>query len=239
MGLFSSVIHVRRVASSDVAAGLDAVMQDAGFVRARAIPLSGKAPERPDDEEGAAYAYGPLLGDWCTIVQVHSFAEDIELAQVGLALSETLDTYVLSLDLHDHDVFYYNLDHRGEPLDGYNSDPMYFEQEPMSEPDIEAQRHHPETFAPLVPPGTSPEALSTLLDRGWWRAHDRGELDENGVVREEAYDSDDYIDAEARMAAFGSLLRLHGVEGDYPYVVWTEAGADAWAGFTLVTYARA
>lgn len=238
MGLFSAVIHVRRVAPAELAAGLDAVMEDAGFVRSTTAPLSGQAPEQAADDV-AAYAYGPLRGDWCTVVQVHFFEADIEVSEVGLALSETLDTYVLSLDLHDDDVFYYNLDHRGEPLDSYNSDPMYFEEDRLSEPDIEAERHHPEAFVPLLPPGASLEALSALLQSGWWRAHDEGKLDEDGIMRDEAYDADDYLPAEERMTAFGKLLQLHGAAGDYPYVAWGDAGADAWAGFTLVTYLRA
>jgi hypothetical protein len=240
VGSFSSVMHVRHAAPPELAAGLDSVMQDFGYIRSAATPLAGRAPEPPAEDEGTvAYAYGPLRGNWCTVVQVHFFEEDAVLPDVGEALSEALDTHVLSLDLQDGDVLYYHLAHRGEPLDEYTSDPMFFEEEPMSESELASLRHQPEAFVPLLPPGVAPEALSAVLDRGWWHAHDQGELDADGLLSEEAYESDDYFEADERMAALATLLQLNGSATDYPFVAWSEAGADAWSGFTLVTYKRA
>jgi hypothetical protein len=238
VGLFSSVLHARRVNAPELAAGLDTVMRDLGFVRRATLPMSREVlAQIPDDV--AAFACGPLRGEWCTVVEVHDVFEEVRLVNICMALSKVLDTHVLTLDLHDEDVFYCYLDFRGEPLDAYDSDPMYFEQERLPESEIEAQRHSPEAFVPLLPPGVSIEALSALLDRGWWRAHDRGELDEDGAMADEAYDSDDYIHADHRMTAFGTLLQLHGSATDYPYTSWGEASAGAWSGFTLATYVQA
>jgi hypothetical protein len=234
MTLFSAVMHVRKAPGSKVAAGLDSIMRDYGYVRSGSEPLQ-QAPKQVEDGV-VAYAYGPLRGDWCTVVQVHFYEEDIDLSDVGAALSELLGTHVLSLDLHDDEVFYYYLDASGEPLDHYDSNPMYFEDQRLSEADIEARRHHPEAFAPLLPAGVPLAALTALLDSGWWRAHDKRELDADGTMQEEAHEADDYLPAEERMAGFGKLLQLHGAATEYPYVAWAEASPDAWSGFTLVTY---
>jgi hypothetical protein len=214
-------------------------MRDFGYVRNARAPLGAQAPEPADDETVAVLACGPLRGEWCTVVQVHFFVEGIALPELGLALSEKLGTHVLSLNLEDGDVLYFHLHYRGELLDSYTSDPMYFEKEPIPDSEVEKLRHHPEAFTSLLPPGASLEEVSTLLARGWWHAHDQGELEEDGTMTEAAYMSDEYLDAENRMARFATLLQLHGSTSDYPYVAWGEAGAEAWSGFTLVTYARA
>lgn len=67
------------------------------------------------------------------------------------------------------DVFYYYLDQGGSRLDHYASDPMYFrfKQEPLAESEVEARRHHPERFAPLLPVGVSLDSLVVLLDSDW------------------------------------------------------------------------
>jgi hypothetical protein len=100
-----------------------------------------------------------------------SFSMDLWLSEVGSASSKALNTHVLSLVVHDDDVFY------------------------------------------------------------------EGRLDGDGFVRDD--DSEDFISAGDHMVAFGTLLRLHGSAGDYPYAAWREAGADAWSGFSLAAYARA
>jgi hypothetical protein len=49
MGLFSVVMHVRQVPDSEVARGLDLVIQGHGFVRYSNEPLSKPVPEPSDD----------------------------------------------------------------------------------------------------------------------------------------------------------------------------------------------
>jgi hypothetical protein len=237
VGLFSEIMHVRKVPPSELVRALDTVMLTHGFVRNGRERLSDAAPNLIDD--GVGYACGPLRGDWCTIVQAHFHVDGASsLSDVGRDLSNLLGTHVLSLDLHDGDVFYYYLDERGKRLDQYDSEPMYFMQEPLAESEIEERRHHPEAFAPLLPAGVRLEDLVSMLDNGWWSAHDKGELDERGLMTDEAYFADDQLQPEERMTAFGDLLQLHGAPSDYPFVAWAEAPPETWSGFTLVTYAR-
>jgi hypothetical protein len=240
MGLFSAVMHVRQVPNPEIARGLDFVMQGHGFARYSNQPLSERAPELPDDSI-LCYACGPLRGNWCTVVQMHFFVDGAPaLSDVGRDLSKRLHTHVLSLEVHDGDVFYYYLDEGGSRLDHYDSDPMYFhiKRGPLAESDVQARRHHPERFAPLLPAGVQLDSLVDLLDRGWWQGHDRGELDARGNLTDEAFFADDNLLASDRMAALGKLLQLHGESTDYPYVAWAEAPSAAWHGFTLLGYAR-
>src|SRR5262245_53477446 len=119
MGLFSSVMHVRKVPASEIARGLDLVMQRHGFVRRSNELLPERAPQWPGDGI-VGYACGPLRGDWCTVVQAHFYVESApSLSDVGMELSKQLDTHVLSLEVHDSDVFYYYLDEGGSRLDHY------------------------------------------------------------------------------------------------------------------------
>jgi hypothetical protein len=239
MGLFSAVMHVRKVPASELTRGLDLVMQGHGFVRRRNEPLSERAPKLPGDGV-VGYACGPLRGDWCTVVQAHFYVDGApSLSDVGMELSKQLNTHVLSLEVHDGDVFYYYLDEGGSRLDHYDSEPMYFNfnQEPLAESQVEARRHHPEPFAPLLPAGVALDSLVALLDSGWWQAHDKGELDAHGLMTYEAFAADN-LPADDRMAAFGKLLQLHGEPSDYPYVAWAEARPATWSGFTLSGYTR-
>jgi hypothetical protein len=238
VGLFSAIVHARKVPPSELERALDAVMLTHGFVRRGSEKLSNEAPNLTDDGI-VGYAYGPLRGDWSTIVQVHFYVDAApSLSDVGRELSKLLNTHVLSLEVHDGDVFYYYLDEGGKRLDHYDSEPMYFTQEPLAASEIEERRHHPEAFTPLVPAGARLEDLVALLNNGWWSAHDKGELDERGLMTDEAYFADDQLQPDERMAAFGNLLQLHGGRSDYPFVAWTEAPPATWSGFTLVTYAR-
>jgi hypothetical protein len=137
--------------------------------------------------------------------------------------------------VHDDDLFFYNLERNGQSLGGYNSCPQYFEQERLSDARIEEQRHNPAPFQQLLPAGRTLDELCSLLNRGWWRAHDSGALDENGVMQ----GSDDgYVFEGERMTAFGTLLQLHGNEGEYPYAAWGESDEIPWAEFVALRYRR-
>jgi hypothetical protein len=138
--------------------------------------------------------------------------------------------------VHDDDVLTYNLDLNGRSLDGYNSNPQYFEQSRLPESRVEEQRHTPEVFLPLLPSGVTLGELTGLLNRGWWAAHDAGSLDEDGVPEDE---DEGFVFEGERLEALGNLLRLHGSNAGYPYAAWADAGSSAWAGFVLASYARA
>jgi len=143
--------------------------------------------------------------------------------------------HALSLIVHDSDVFFYDLFLHGEQLDGYNSAPQYFEKERLSDYAVESQRHKPDAFAPLLPPGVSLEELSALLNSGWWQAYDSGLLDGDGVP----VDLDKgFVFEDDRMTKFGTLLRLHGERGEYPFAAWRNAQTIKWGDFVALRYAK-
>lgn len=241
MGLFSSVLHVHDKAREDVLPALDSLLRAASFSRAETLPVSAKGPYALANHEkavaeGPYYLVSPLRGRWLTIIEAH-FALDSEgvphLSDLGNRLSAALSCYSLALFVHDDDLFFYNLDRDGKSLDGYNSCPQYFEQEPLPDAQIEEQRHLPEPFQPLLPAGISLDELRTLLNRGWWNGYDSDTLDENGVVQE---NGDSFVFEGERMAAFGTLLQLHGTRGEYPYAAWGEGTDIAWPDFIALRY---
>lgn len=195
----------------------------------------GTGPTSPPGSE-VTYAYGPLAGAWAAIVEVDvAKTDDPWLSEVGMALSKALGTHALSLMVHDDDLLFYNLDYAGKTLDGYNSNPQYFEQERRSEESVMEQRHSPMAFVPLLPPGVSLSSLEAVLNQVWWAAHDAGQLDEDGVPTKD----DDLFGFEGdRLQELGNLLRLHGTNSGYPFAGWVDAEPATWGGFTQVSFAR-
>ena len=241
MGLFSSVLHVRDTQRDNLLPALDAVLRDAGFSRAETMAVSSDGPYALPNHEtsvsaGPYYLVSPLQGRWLTVIEAH-FALHSQgvphLSDLGNRLSAALSCYALALVVHDDDLFFYNLDRNGKSLDGYNSCPQYFEQERLPDTRIEEQRHTPEPFQPLLPPGCPLDELRALLNRGWWSAYDSGDLDENGVAQG---DDDGFVFEGERMTAFGTLLQLHGDRGEYPYAGWGESPGIAWRGFVALRY---
>src|SRR6185436_17681173 len=86
-----------------------------------------------------------------------------------------------ALTVHDDDVFFYNLCYDGADLDGYNSNPQYFEIKRVPDDTIRKQLHDPRAFAPLLPEGADLPVLEELLDRGWWSAWKGNRLDSDGL----------------------------------------------------------
>jgi hypothetical protein len=239
MGLFSSVLHLRDTTREQVLPALDAVLQDAGFSRSETIQIPSKGPYAlPAHDEAVSscpyYLVSPLNGRWLTVIEAHFAVRGApHLADLGNRLSATLACFGLALIVHDDDVFFYNLDRGGIPLDCYNSCPQYFEQGRLPDAEIEEQRHTPEPFQPILPLGHSIEELCALLDRGWWNAYDSGNLDENGVDQS---DTDGFMFEDERMTAFGNMLQLHGEKGNYPYAAWGESTEIAWPEFVALRY---
>jgi hypothetical protein len=238
MGLFSSVLHVRGTKREKLLPALDEVLERAGFKRAETIPITKKGPfSLPGHDKainkGPYYLVSELNGDWLTLIEAHFALEDApDLAGVGKQISQALSTYALTLSVHDDDLFLYNLEHNGESLDGYNSCPQYFESRPLSKAELKAQLHSPEAFAPLLASRREMADLKALLDRGWWTAHDSGKLDRDGV---EPDDDDGFVFEGERMIEFGTLLKLHGGDGQYPYAAWGESPI-AWPTFVALRY---
>ncbi len=243
MGLFSSVLHVRDKPREVVMPALDAILRSAGFSRAETLPVTAEGPYSLPNHDasvsaGPYYLVSPLNGRWLTVIESH-FALDPQgvphVSDLSSRLSAALSCYALALVVHDDDLFFYNLDREGKSLDGYNSCPQYFEQDRLPDPQIDEQRHTPEPFQPLLPAGHSLDELRDLLNRGWWSAYDGGTLDENGVIQG---DDDGFVFEGERMTAFGTLLQLHGTQGEYPYAAWSEGAGIAWPDFVALRYRK-
>ena len=239
VGLFSSVLHVRDSPREKLLPALDAIMRDAGFSRAQTLPVPAQGPYALSDHEASAsarpyYLVSRLHGRWLTMIQAQ-FAIDgaPQLSVLSNRISGALSCYALALDVHDDDLFLYSLDRVGNSLVGYNSCPQYFEQERIPDDQVERQRHSLEPFDALLPAGRSLDELRSLLNRGWWNAYNSGGLDENGVVRGE---DDGFVFEGDRMTAFGTLLQLHGNQGEYPYAAWGVSDGIAWPEFVALRY---
>ncbi|OAI51269.1 hypothetical protein AYO44_05050 [Planctomycetaceae bacterium SCGC AG-212-F19] len=239
MGLFSSVLHVRDKPRESLLPALDTILRDAGFSRVEALPITAQGPYALPNHDGAVssgpyYLVSRMHGHWLTVIEAHfALSGAPHLADLGNRLSAALSCYALALVVHDDDLFFYNLDRDAKSLDGYNSCPQYFEQERLPDAKIEEQRHTPEPFQPLLPAGRSLEELRALLNRGWWNAYDSGNLDENGIAQG---DDDGFVFEGERMSAFGTLLQLHGDQGEYPYAGWGESTSIAWPEFVALRY---
>jgi hypothetical protein len=240
MGLFSSVLHLRDIERDNLIAELDTILGDAGFVRDRMGAVPARGPHTlPEFDSvavtGPCYAISPLSGRWITLIQTSfDLPRAPHLSDLSGRLSSALSCYALALIVHDDDLFLYNLDHEGNAIDGYNSCPQYFEDKRMSEADIEQQRHSPESFATILPADGTVDELRAVLSRGWWHAHDTGQLDRNGIPLD---DDDGYVFESERMTAFGTLLQLHGSHGSYPYAAWGDSQtAINWPSFLAIRY---
>jgi hypothetical protein len=239
MGLFSSVLHVRDIPREVLLPALDVILHDAGFWRAETLSVPEGGPytlpnHNASVSAGPYYLVSPLHGHWLTVIEAHFALQGApHLSYLGNRLSASLSCYALSLVVHDDDLFFYNLDRDGNSLDGYNSCPQYFEQERIPDHQIEEQRHTPEPFQPVLPAGRPLDEVRSLLNSGWWNAYDSGSLDENGVP---AGDGDGVVFEGERMTAFGTLLQLHGHQGEYPYAAWGESEDIAWPEFIALRY---
>jgi hypothetical protein len=166
MGLFSSVLHLRNIGRDRLVPALDAVLEDACFVREDLGTVPAGGPHMLPEHDGPCYVASPLSGRWITLIETSLGVPNAPyLAELGTRLSSALSCYALALVVHDDDLFLYNLDYKGDALDGYNSFPQYFEEQRMAEADIEGQRHAPEPFAALLPSCRTLDELRSLLDR--------------------------------------------------------------------------
>jgi hypothetical protein len=229
MGLFTSVIHVHDRRQHEVKGELLTLLRLSGLTVSPSEKLSAR-PSLPDGDE-LLYLVSPLQGRWCTIIQSHiSTQRSPWLSDVSRSLSASLETHSLALMVHDDDVLYYNLCFSGSDIDGYNSDPQYFESKCLSDDEIRQQRHAPQHFATLLPEGVFISDMEAVLRKGWWAAYEGGKLDADGVPpREECH----YISEGERMIAVGNLLQLHGLAHGYPYAGWANSQID-WTLFTAV-----
>jgi hypothetical protein len=228
VGLFSSVIHVREASADSVCEALSDTVPRWNFRLSGQQNLAGNPQSAP--REGLLYLVSPLQGYWTVILEGHFAVKNGPwLSDLAKSLSAVLATYTLALMVHDDDVLFYNLCQEGEDLDGYNSNPQYFERAKLSERAVAEQRHDPRPFEALLPRGVGLVQLREVLDRGWWSACNGGRLDADGV---QPTDEPGFASEGERMIAMGNLLQLHGTGGGYPYASWASANANInWRAF--------
>ena len=199
MGLFCQMFHIFNIDQSNVQTALTSVLSKHGFSLDDLSRVDGRQLESQVDASSApAYIVGPKHGAWTPVIDLHS---EPWPGDICTELSRVCSSHVLCVMVHDDDVMLYNLDNCGESQDGYNSNPQYFEIERVPESEIQSQRHTPEPFVPLLPQGKTLKDLLTILNAGWWKAHDDGKLDDNGVIIDEAWDACPYQTEGERMAA--------------------------------------
>jgi hypothetical protein len=223
MGLFSTVLHIYKKTQADTLKEFKNDLQlNRAFKNLSKVDIANSNYQEVLDNEvytkpGLFYLLTQPHGNWTTIVELNVNVDNpFYLYDLTNALSKQLGTYVLSFHLHDSDVLYYNLDNRGESLDGYNSDFQYFHSEPVDKEDILAQRHSPEQFLPIMPGSKTVEGLNNILNEGMWNAFNNEELDEDGCpIDDDKY----YVDEEDRFERVGRYLEIFSKD-DYPFADW-------------------
>jgi hypothetical protein len=98
-------------------------------------------------------------------------------------------------------------------LDGYNSMPQYFENEPLPKNEIISQRHDTKKFLQILPDKKTVDGLTEILDRGYWQAFDNNDLD--GIPNDEKYE----IIEEDRLKEIGRYLEIYTADS-FPYANW-------------------
>jgi hypothetical protein len=223
MGLFSTVLHIYNRSQADTLKELKNDLQlNHSLMSFSKVDISNSSYQNVLDNEvyakpGLFYLVTQLQGNWTSIVELNvSIDNPFYLYDLANTLSKQLDTYALSFHLHDDDVLYYNLDNKGESLDGYNSDFQYFHSEPVAKDDIVAQRHSPEHFFTILPKSKTIEGLNDILNEGMWSAFDNEELDEEGCpIDDDKY----YVDEQDRFERVGKYLEIFSKD-DYPFADW-------------------
>jgi hypothetical protein len=117
------------------------------------------AVESVAKESKQMFLLGPPLDGWIAVYLDDSGQGN----QCATTLAKQLNTIVLSLMVHDDDIFFYNFFRNGELLNEYSSNPDYFEE--VSAEEHKRLKARPDLFRELV---SSPEKLaelSRLLDR--------------------------------------------------------------------------
>ncbi len=235
MGLFCQIFHVLDVNQSNVHNALTVIMSKRGFSLTSATTIDGGQLESQIDASSApAYIIGPMQGRWTPVIDLHA---EPWPGEICTDLSRTCSTHTLCVMVHDDDVMFYNLDHCGESQDGYNSNPQYFEADRVLEPEIQSQRHTPKYFESLLPEGKTLQGLLSILNAGWWQAHDDGILDGDGVMPNEIWDAAPYQTEGERMVAFGTFLELAG-QNIYPFADWRDNRNINWQTYQLLQFVR-
>jgi hypothetical protein len=221
MGLFSTTLNIYKKDQSDIVDSLRVIMSKTQLSTFKRIDLTSDNFQNTLESNvysnsGAFYLITERYNEWTTIIELNvNLEEPFYLYELVNELSAQLDTYALSFHLHDDDVLFYNLEYKGESLDGYNSMPQYFEKDPLPKNEIISQRHDTRKFSQILPNNKSIDGLTEILDRGYWQAFDNKDLDEDGIPNDEKYD----IIEEDRLREIGRYLEIYTAD-NFPYANW-------------------
>ena len=170
MGLFSTVLHLYKKSQGDIVSELSKELrQERGLPNLSKVDFeSGNYQivfeKEVYSKEGVFYLITQPHGNWTTIIELNvNIGNPFYLYDLTNSLSKRLDTYALSFHLHDNDVLTYNLDKRGESIDGYNSNYQYFLTEPANREEVLTQRHTPQYLSLVGTPSSSNSPLSNAL----------------------------------------------------------------------------
>jgi len=223
MGLFSTTLNIYKKDQSDIVDSLRVILSKRQLSTFKRIDLTSDNFQNTLESNvysnsGAFYLITERYNEWTTIIELNvNLEEPFYLYELVNELSAQLDTYALSFHLHDDDVLFYNLEYKGESLDGYNSMPQYFEKDPLPKNEIISQRHDTRKFSQILPNNKSIDGLTEILDRGYWQAFDNKDLDEDGIPNDEKYD----IIEEDRLREIGRYLEIYTAD-NFPYANWYE-----------------
>lgn len=222
MGLFATNTHVFNKTQESVLKALKGLLKNKlGISAFSQIEISKDSFHSMLEDpiyanKGNLYLITHIHGEWVSIVELNvNIDPPVYLYEYSSELSQRLDTYTFATYLHDSDVFFYNLNNKGQLLDGYNSDYQYFLTDPAKEKELIEQRHKPRAFNPILPKGKNVEELNQMLNRGYWNAVDNSDLDDEGCPKGDKY----FIDEEERAIEVGKYLEIFNKES-YPFIYW-------------------
>jgi len=223
MGLFSTTLNVYKKDQSDVVDSLKGLLSKRQLSTFERIDLTSDNFQNTLESNvysnsGVFYLITERYNEWTTIIELNvNLEEPFYLYELVNELSAKLGTYALSFHLHDDDVLFYNLEYNGESLDGYNSMPQYFENDPLAKNEIISQRHDTRKFSQILPNNKTIHGLTEILDRGYWQAFANNDLDKDGIPNDEKYD----INEEDRLKDMGRYLEIYTAD-NFPYANWYE-----------------
>lgn len=214
MGLFTTVLHIYKTSQPDIVDALTKELSSLGLSKFNKLADINDAIS--GDKKGAYYLITSPHDNWTTIVELNvNIDNPFYLYELTNKLSSRLKTFTLSFHLHDEDVLYYNLDYKGNSLDGYNSNYQYFLDEPAPRQEIISQRHDTKEFSALLPADKNVNSLNKILSEGYWNAFDNKDLDEDGVPNDDKY----FIDELDRFERIGKYLEIYS-SNEYPFANW-------------------
>lgn len=230
-----ALIHLHQVDSVPVGKALQPALAEWKFHRTTIEPVPASGPwdaiRRTEPAAGKLlYLVGPKLGNWVTLIDPFVEKEDAPfLADLANRLSTRMATHSLALLLLQNETLFYNLDYRGSPRDGYCSNPEHLADHELSVEEVNDQRHQPKSFTPLLPKTTTMDALSQLLETGWWADFDRGQLEDEEREFETTLTETD------RLNQLGNLLQLTG-KVKYNLANWRTNQEMNWKNYTMHFY---